>query len=662
MVGRKLHIDIETYSDTDIFTAGSYKYFEDLNFEILMIAYAFDDDPVRIIDLAGGESLPFWLAPALRDPDVIKFAHNANFERNAFKKYGLDSPINQWYCTAVKSGYCGLPIGLDAVGKALNLGEKSKSTEGKALIRFFSCPVAPTKINGGRVRNYPEHAPEKWQRFKDYCIQDVEAEREIEKRLESYIIPERERLIYEVDQKINDRGILIDLNLAKNAIDIDLIYGDALKRRAVELTGLDNPNSPAQLKKWLSDQMQTEIKTLAKDNLTELIKLAGTGPAGELLKIRQRLSKTSIKKYAAMLCSAGPDSRARGLFQFYGAYRTGRWAGRIIQLQNLPKNKMSDLDVARQAVAAGSYDVITILYDNIPDILSQLIRTAFIPGLNKLFAVADYSAIEARIIAWLASEKWRMDIFATHGKIYEASAAAMYDVDISEVSKGSKLRDHGKVAELALGYGGGVGALVAMGAEKMGLDESTMKGIIKKWRLASPRIVAMWANFEECAIRATEIRNKTVISKFRNIEFYHDGKVLAIKLPSGRSLHYQNAVIGTGKFGGKSIRYKGPAADSGVWTWLDTYGGKLTENIVQAIARDALADALVRLDAHGWPVVMHVHDEAVVEVAEAPEEADDLTSIESLAAICEIMGESLDWAPGLILTADGYLTPYYKKD
>lgn len=649
-----LHIDIETYSSVDIMASGAYKYMESLDFEILLVAYAFDEEPVQIVDLSNGETLPEEFINALLDPQTEKHAHNANFERQAFKTYGYNVPVDQWFCSAVKSAYCGLPLSLDGVSKALSLGDLGKSASGKALIRFFSCPVKATKINGMRERNFSFHNPIKWEMYKDYCKQDVEAEREIGKRLEAYPIPLFERMNYILDQKINDKGILIDLVMAKNAFDIDTRFAEELSNRVKEITGVENPNSAAQLKNWLSAAMQKEITTLAKGDIPALIQEAGVGAVSEVLTIRQKLSKTSTKKYVAMLACACDDKRAHGLFQFYGANRTGRWAGRLIQLQNLPQNHLDDLEEARTAIASGDYDLATMLYDDIPSILSQLIRTTFVAKEGHTFAVADFSAIEARVIAWLADEKWRLKVFASHGKIYEASASMMFNVPIESVTKGSDLRQKGKIAELALGYQGAVGALKTMGGEAMGLSELEMDTIVKKWRKANPAIVGLWGDVESCAIRAIKTKKK-VVSIHKGLEFDCNDEVFTIKLPSGRKLFYRSPSFSQNKWGKESIIYKGMDQTTKQWGNVDTYGGKLVENIIQAIARDLLAQSMLRINGAGFEIVMHVHDEVVCEVPL------DISE-ENLKAIEDIMATPIDWAEGLTLTADGYLTPFYKKD
>lgn len=656
-----LHVDIETFSSVDITTCGSYKYFESMDFEILMIAYALDNEPIQIVDL-NEEAFPEALKQLLLNPTIRKHAHNANFERNAFKAYGIDVPIEQWVCSAVKSAYCGLPLSLDGVSKALNLGNLGKSAEGKALIKYFSCPVAPTKTNGMRTRNYPHHNPEKWEAFKAYCVQDVEAERTITNRLAKYKFPESEKLNYILDQKINDRGILIDMTLAANAVAFDEINVSTLSARAKEITGLLNPNSPPQLKKWLADKLKIEaVTSLTKDSVPQLIELAEKANAPEvveLLEIRQKMSKTSIKKYVAMLNGACEDNRVRGIHQFYGANRTGRWAGRMVQPQNMPQNKIDYLEEARSVVRAWDFDSTLMLYGNdVSKILSQLTRTAIIAKPGHTFAVADFSAIEARVIAWLSGEQWRLKVFATHGKIYEASASKMFSVPIESVTKDSHYRAKGKVAELALGYQGAVGALKTMGGEAMGLSESEMTIIVNRWRLANPAIVALWGDLESCAMQAITQRKK-VVSIHRGLEFDCDGEVMTIKLPSGRQLFYQSPGFTTYKWDKKSIRYKGMDQTTKQWTYVDTYGGKIVENVVQAIARDLLADSMLRIEDEGYQVVMHVHDEAVIELDQSSSISED----RHLHNICSIMAEEVSWAKGLPLGAEGYVTPFYKKD
>lgn len=654
----ELHIDVETFSSVDIMNCGSYKYFESPDFEILILCYCNvyngEKGTVQTVDLAQGEKIPQKFIEDLLDPTVEKHAHNANFERNAFKAIGYDIPVEQWHCSAVKAGYCGLPMSLDAATKALNAGEAVKDAEGKALIRYFSCPVKPTKTNGGRRRNLPKHSPEKWEKYKTYCAQDVVAEMWLLDQLAGFEIPETERLNYFLDQKINDRGVNIDVEMATNAILIDDRFKLEVVDKLKEITGLVNPNSPAQLKKWLSSTLQKDINTLAKDTVTDLIKEHKCGPAVEVLKLRQQGSSTSTKKYNAMINYALDDHTAHGLLYFYGGSRTGRWAGRAVQLQNLPRNKMKLLDEARNMVKAGDYEGLTMTFDNLPKVLSQLIRTALVPSKGNVLSVADYSAIEGRITAWLAGEQWRLDVFAGDGKIYEASAAMMFNVPIEGIGKGSEYRDKGKIAELALGFGGSVGALKTMGGEAMGLSEEEMKSIVARWRRASPKIVEMWYEFERCALTTLKIR-KPVTSKLKGIIFNYEHKCLTIQLPNGRKLIYRDPVLSKNKWDNESIKYKGKNQITGQWGWTDTYGGKLSENIIQAIARDLLADGMRRLDAAGFDIVMHVHDEVVADI---PNESAEFINSE----MCRILGEPVPWAAGLGTPAEGFITNYYKKD
>ena len=651
----KLHIDIETYSSVDIMTSGAYKYCASIDFEVLMIAYAVNDQPIRMLDLAAGDKIPQEFLDALMDPAIEKHAHNANFERTAFRALGYDVPPQQWHCSAVKAAYCGLPLSLTGVSEALDLGEKGKLSTGKALIRYFCVPVRPTKTNGHRVRNFWHHNLEKWDEFKRYCINDVVAEREIGKKLAGFDIPADERKYYILDQEINDRGILVDRTMANYASKLDDKHSIVLTKKLQDITRLENPNSPAQLKKWLSEAMQKEITTLAKDSIAPLIEEAGAGPARDVLELRQKASKTSVKKYDAMRACAGEDDRIRGLFQFYGANRTGRWAGRLVQMQNLPQNHLQDLDTARKLVRAGDYEQLSMFYDDISDTLSQLVRTAFVAKPGHTFVVADFSAIEARVIAWFAGEAWRLKVFQTHGKIYEASAAMMFGVPLETVTKGSDLRQKGKVAELALGYQGALGALRKMGGERMGLSDAEMMRIVKLWRLKNKEIVALWDAVDEAARYTVRTRRPTALKHFQGLAFSYEHGALAIRLPSGRKLHYQEAKIALNRFGKESVQYKGVDQVSKKWWWVDSYGGKFVENIVQAFARDLLAFNMLKIDSLGFKIVMHVHDELVVEV---PKE--DGESI--LTTVCEAMGEEVPWAQGLPLAADGYITDYYKKD
>ena len=660
---RELHIDVETFSSEDIKSAGVYKYCESPDFELLMASYAFDTGPTSIWDITQNEELPEDLVEALKDPSIKKLAHNANFERNVFRAIGIDVPIEEWECSAIKAAYCGLPLSLEMVSKALNLQEKGKLSTGKALIRYFCIPCKPTKANGGRTRNLPQDDLEKWEEFKRYCINDTEAEREICRILKPYEIPRFETAMYRLDQQINDRGIMIDTVMASNAYELDQKHSAVLLQQIKEITGLENPNSPAQLKKWLSNAIGTDVQSLAKGTIPTLIEEAGDGPAGEVLRLRGKASKTSIKKYVAMLNCVCLDQRAHGLLQFYGASRTGRWAGRLVQLQNLPQNHLSDLEMAREVFASGDYEAAKMLYEDISSTLSQLIRTAFIAKPGHTFAVADFSAIEARVIAWLASEDWRLDVFNSHGKIYEASASMMFNVPIEQVTKGSKLRDMGKVAELALGYQGALGALKTMGGERMGLSEDEMRSIVKKWRAKNPKIVDLWDKVQKCAMIAVRGKKAVKLTKYRGLIFSFDGTVLTITLPSGRKLFYREAQIfektthgANGPWTRAALRYKGIIQATRQWGWVDTYGGKLVENIVQAIARDLLADSMLRLNKQGYEIVMHVHDEVVCEISY------DIAANDQLEIIEDTMGQPIPWAEGLPLVADGYITPFYKKD
>lgn len=652
---QQLHIDIETYSSVDIRSSGVYKYCESIDFEILMVAYALDSDEVKIVDLAQGERLPEEFMQAMYNPMVEKHAHNANFERNCFRAIGIDVPINQWHCTAVKAAYCGLPISLEAVSSVLELNDKGKLATGKALIRYFCIPCKLTKDN--RQRNMPQDNIEKWEQFKEYCIQDVVAEMAIHDLLEQYEIPDSERQFYILDQEINDRGILVDQTLVSNAMSIDSEESKELITRLSHITNLENPNSAAQLKKWLSTSMQKEVTSLAKEEIDTLLAEAGSATVREVLNIRKKASKTSTKKYDSIMNCVCDDSRIHGVFQFYGANRTGRWAGRLVQLQNLPQNHLPQkpidiLDQARNAVLECDHELLSMLHDDVSSVLSQLIRTAFVAKKDHTFAVADFSAIEARVIAWLADERWRLEVFRTHGKIYEASAAMMFGVPIEDIKKGSDLRTKGKIAELALGYQGSIGALKNMGGEAMGLSDDEMDSIVKRWRLKSPNIVKLWKNVEEAAIRAITLHKEV---KTSNLVFNCNGSVLTIQLPSGRKLFYQSPALSKNRWGQTSIKYKGLDQTTKKWWWIDSYGGKLVENIIQAISRDVLADSMLRLKKEGYNTVMHVHDEVVCEIPNDGQQHD-------LEDINSILSAEITWAKGLPLTADGYLTTYYKKD
>ncbi len=646
-----LSIDIETYSSVDLIKSGVYAYCESADFEILLFAFAVDDQEVKIVDLASGEKIPDDIVSAMVDPAVIKTAYNANFERTCLAKhFQQPMPPDQWRCSSVHALMLGLPGYLDGVAKCLKLKEQ-KMKEGKALIRYFSVPCKPTKVNGGRTRNLPEHDLDKWTTFKDYCKQDVEVERQIRKKLEAFPIPKVEQKLWELDQKINDEGVLIDKSLVINAIQADKSFQNELLKEAVCLTGVENPNSPAQLKGWLLKQ-GIEVDSLAKKNVEALMGEVANLEVKRLLELRQAMSKTSVKKYEAMDRSICTDQRIRGLLKFYGANRTGRWAGRLVQIHNLPRNSLKDLQIARDLLKSGNYEALELLFDSVSDVLSQLIRTAFIPSQGNRFIVADFSAIEARVIAWLGGEHWRMDVFQSHRKIYEASAAQMFKVPIETIDKGSPLRQKGKIAELALGYGGSKGALMQMGALEMGLTEDELPELVSAWREANPNIVKLWWGIEAAAIKA--VKEKAVVKMQYGLTFHYTKGILFITLPSGRSLAYVRPRIGIDeRFGKEQLTYEGTEQGSKQWGRIPTYGGKLTENIIQAIARDCLAVAMLRLDEGGYRINFHVHDEVILDVP---------VGTGSMEEVENIMGQPIDWAPGLPLGADSFETYYYKKD
>lgn len=657
-----LAIDVETYSSVDIRTSGAYKYCEAPDFQILLFAYAFNDEKISIVDfMNNNEILPNRVIDALNNPNIIKTAFNANFERNAIKHdkevyqasrmFHNPCPPEQWQCTMIKALTIGLPGSLGMVGKAMHFEEdKQKMKEGKALIQYFCKPCKATKANGGRTRNLPEHDPEKWETFKTYCIQDVEVERDIRNKLSIYQTTDTEQRLWELDQRINDRGVGTDLVIIEKAMECDSTYSAKLRNEAVKITGLGNPNSTAQLKKWIGNRLGHEVTSLTKDSVAELLEEVEDENIIRILELRQLMAKTSIKKYQTMQNSRGEDGRVRGLLQFYGANRTGRWAGRLVQVQNLPQNHLPDLDDARNLVRTGKFDEIEFLYNSIPDTLSQLIRTAFIPREGNRFMVADFSAIEARVIAWLAGEKWRMDVFKTHGKIYEASASQMFKVPIESIKKGSDLRARGKVAELALGYGGSVGALIAMDKNKS-IPEEDMPSLVKSWRSSNVNITKFWWDCDKAAKKA--IHEKTTVCMQFGLKFIYAPGVVFIQLPNGRKLAYVRPSIEDGNYGKPIITYEGMEQTTKQWTTLDTYGPKIVENIVQAVARDCLAEAMFKVEKAGFDIVMHVHDELILDVPKG---------FGTMKEVNDIFGETIDWAPGLPLNADGYETEYYKKD
>lgn len=662
-----LSIDIETRSSVDIKKAGAYKYAQSPDFQILLFAYQWNDMEVEIIDLTSEEEIPAWIISALVDPNVIKHAYNAAFEWYSLNRAGYTTPINQWRCTMAHGLYCGYTAGLDATGKAIGLPQdKQKLTVGKALIKYFCVPCKPTRTNGGRSWNQPWHDREKWNLFKEYCKQDVVTEREILKRLNLFPVPDYEEELWQLDVLMNAYGVKVDREVIDGALYIDNASTQRLTDEAISLTGLSNPNSGAQLIPWLnyhSKEHSDEPDLLAdiqKATVEELLKNRDNLPddVRRMLEIRQQLGKTSIKKYVAMDTACGEGDRVRGLTQYYGANRTGRWAGRMVQMQNLPRNYIKTLDYARKLIKAKNFEGLKILYGNVPDTLSQLIRTTFIPTEGRKFVVSDFSAIEARVIAWLAGEQWVNEVFATHGKIYEATAAQMFHVPLELISKGNPeydLRQKGKVATLALGYQGGANALIAMGALDQGLTEEELPDIVQRWRQANPRIRDLWYAIEQAAVTTMQTAQPQGIY---GLIFALEGDLvygqsfLTVQLPSGRKLYYPKPFLKENQFDKLAVHYYTVGQQTKKWEVTSTYGGKMTENIVQAIARDCLAVTLKRIDDRGLQTVFHVHDEVIID---APME----TTVES---VCDLMAEPIPWAPGLILKGAGFESSYYMKD
>ena len=643
----RLYVDTETFSTVDLSKAGAFKYFEDPAFEILLLPYAWNDEPVRVLDLLDPEDrkeLPDIIS-GLLDPDVLKIAHNNPFERGAYhRQFGHYMPPEEWEDTMILCAMNGLPMSLDAAGEALNLPQQ-KLKEGKALINYFCKPCKPTIANGGRTRNLPHHAPDKWERFKDYAKIDVVAMREIHKLLRRFPIPEWERRVWALDARINERGVLVDRELVESAIAVDAAFKEDHTIEMQRLTGLDNPNSVAQLKDWL-EGVGVSVDSLNKATVTELRASVPDPTTRRVLELRQMLGKTSTKKYEAMTAAACDDLRVRGLLQYYGAGRTGRWAGRLVQVQNLPQNHLDLIGDVREIVRHRDLETLEMLFDSVPDVLSQLIRTAFVAKPGHTFLVSDYAAIEARVIAYLAGEKWRMEVFASGGDIYCSSASQMFKVPVEKHGINGHLRQKGKIAELACGYGGGPDALKAFGADKMGLTEEEMQTIVTQWRLASPTIPKLWRNTENAARNALENPGRT-FSLPCGVKYMRDADALRCRLPSGRILSYWGARIENG-----NITFMGQNQTTRKWERMKTWGGRLVENIVQAYARDCLAIALLRLDEAGYKITFHVHDEII---AEAP----DGSRWEDMA---EIMGRPIEWAPGLLLRGDGYATKFYMKD
>ena len=656
-----LSIDLETYSSVPIAKAGAQKYIQSPDFEILLFAYSLDGGDVQIIDLARGELLPQWLASALSDPQYIKHAYNASFEWGCLSKFMGTLPIDQWRCTMFHGLYCGYTAGLDATGKALGLpADKQKLSTGKALIRYFCVPCAPTKTNGGRTRNYPRHDPAKWALFKEYCIGDVTTEMEILHRLENFPVPPELEKQWQTDVLINARGVAVDMDMVRGALWIGETTRDQLTEEAVTLSGLDNPNSVKQLMQWLEEELDEELTDLRKDTVSRLLNGNLTNDtARRMLEIRQELGKTSTKKYNAIEAAVCTDGRVRGLLQFYGANRTGRWAGRLVQVQNLPRTYVEPLPLARDLVKCRETASLRALFGSVPDTLSQLIRTSFVAEPGNALVDADFSAIEARVISWLAGESWRLDVFRTHGKIYEASASQMFGVPLERIKKGNPeyaLRQKGKVAELALGYQGSTGALIKMGALDMGLTEAELPDIVNRWRDANKRIRDLWYSMEAAAVQVIQTGQPVGLRSLvlaREMDAGNNLDFLTIRLPSGRKLYYAHPSLGQNQWGKPSITYMGMDQTTKKWKLIETYGGKLVENCVQAIARDCLAEAIERLEAANYPVVFHVHDEVIVECAAERASLDDIAAI---------MGQPVSWAPDLPLGADGWVGAFYKKD
>ena len=648
---KKLSCDIETFSDVDLIRCGVYKYADSPNFEMLLFAYAVDDGDVHIIDIAGGEELPEKIIQAIKSDTVVKTAYNAQFERVCLSRY-LKLPDGEylnpqsWYCTAVQAAELALPLSLADVGSVLGL-ERQKMTEGKELIKYFCVPCKPTKSNGNCTRNRPCHDINKWETFKKYCMRDVDVERQIADKLKMYPISDEEHRLYVLDQIINDRGVLVDSELAEQAVKLNSIQTAVAVEQAYMITGLENPNSVTQLKQWLKEK-GVEIESLSKKSVKSLADETD-GDVSEMLKLRLLMAKTSVKKYEAVIRSVCSDNRVHGMMRFCGANRTGRWSGNILQPQNLPQNHLPDLTLARDIVKDGGFAMLDMMFGNVPNVLSELIRTVLIPKPNHRFIVADFSAIEARVLAWIAGEQWRIDTFKNGGDIYCASASKMFKVPVEKHGVNGELRQKGKISELACGYGGSVGALKNMGAVEMGVQENELQGLINDWRNANPHIVRFWYEVGNAAMKA--IKEKTTVPLGKLVFAYERG-ILFIRLPSGRRLSYIKPRIGTNRFGGDSITYMG-INSAKKWDRLETFGGKLTENIVQGTARDLLANALINAANAGYDTVFHVHDEIICEVPNGYGSVDEL---------CKLMCIKPEWADGLPLNADGFECEYYKKE
>lgn len=655
---KHLSIDIETYSDIDIGKCGLFKYCDSEAFEILLFAYSYDFGPVKVVDLASGQAIPGNVQMDLQNPDVIKHAYNAAFEITCLNRAGYLTPPDQWRCTMLHGLYLGYPAGLANLGKALGLpDDKQKMAAGKALIRYFCVPCKATKRNGSRRRNLPKHDPDKWRTFKEYNAQDVVTEMADYQRLIAYPVPDWVQEDWVIDYELNRRGIELDMELVKGALQIDGEHRQELTQRAIEITGLQNPNSRNQLLEWLNEHSNLNLEKLTKETVAESLQVA-SGAAEEVLQIRKNLAKSSVSKYQAMDRAVCSDNRIRGVLQFYGANRTGRWAGRLVQVQNLPHDVPPAIDAARHLVKAGNRRGLEMLYGDVASTLSQLIRTAFIAPDDCMLCVSDFSAIEARVLSWLADEKWRMDVFANNGDIYCASASSMFGVPVVKHGINGHLRQKGKVAELALGYQGGPNALISMGALKMGLTEEELPDIVRRWRASNPRIQDFWYAVDNAAMSVMQnaqpvgLPHGIIFSRECNLVYGYD--YLTITLPSGRRLFYPQPYIADNQFGRPAIHYRTQIGAN--WVSTSTYGGKLVENITQAIARDCLALAIKRLVQHGYKPLMHIHDEVVLEVPKAELHDNEIERINA------IMCASIPWAPGLLLNADGFVSPYYKKD
>lgn len=657
-----LSIDLETFSSVPIAKAGAQKYIASPDFEILLFAYSLNGAPSVCCDIAQGELLPDWVLDALCDPQCLKHAYNAAFEWGCLSKFmGRQLPPEQWRCTMFHGLYAGYPAGLDAAGRALGLPEdKRKLSTGKALIRYFCVPCTPTKSNGGRRRNLPNHDPARWELFKEYNAQDVTTEMEIERRLSLITVPDWLQRQWETDLLINARGVAVDMEMVNGALEIGATVREWLTQEAVRISGLSNPNSVQQLSAWLEQETGEEVTDLRKDTVAKMIARAPDIPEVQrMLEIRQELGKTSTKKYDAIEQAVCPDGRVRGLLQFYGANRTGRWAGRLVQVQNLPRTYTQPLELARNLVKQRKLDNLRLIYGSVPDTLSQLIRTAFVASDGNVLIDADFSAIEARVISWLAGEQWRLEVFKTHGKIYEASASQMFGVPIERIKKGNPeyaLRQKGKVAELALGYQGGAGALINMGALDMGIPEDDLPDIVQRWRDTNKRICDLWYKMNSAAVEAISTGCSVGVGRLLvscEYDAAHEVEYLTVLLPSGRKLYYNSPQIGENKWGGPSISYMGMDQTTKKWKRIETYGGKLVENCVQAVARDCLAQAIENLEKEGLPVVFHIHDEVVI---------DCRADIATLDDVVDIMSRPIPWAPGLPLNADGWVGGFFKKD